>query len=810
MIKRIAASLLLAGASLTYATTRVDLRVASLDDLTARLEQGHGGDSLAAVARERASRLEKLAQSDPAQALRLALPDSSRALLSPRVRDFVEENVELEGSLEVLVEDRNDGSRRVLFLETDGGERFELSFASQPAASLTTGTRVKVSGVRFESVIAVASGKQDLRKVSNGLSTQSVNALSQAFGAQKTVVLLVNFSDNAVQPYTVASAQSVMSTTSNFDLENSYGQTWLSADVFGWYTIAQSQSVCDYNTTSSLARSAATAAGVNMANYNRYVIAFPSNACGWWGLGTVGGWPSTAWINGSFQLMVVGHEMGHNLGLDHSHSLDCGSTVLTAPCTTNEYGDNLDIMGSSSPYHFNSFQKERLGWLGYGTSPAITTVTANGSYTINAMETNSTASKALKIARGTTGNYFYVEARRGLGFDGALTSNANVSNGVVMHMAVPTDSNSSDLLDMTAGTSSWADPALVSGQSFYDSTSGVTISVSSASSSGAVVAVSFGGPQPTPTPSPTPTPTPAPSCTHVSPVVALSPGQSAAVKAGTQVSFTVSVTNKDVSPCTTSSFTVTGSVLPGWTGTLSAGSVSVAPGATGSVTLKVTSPTSAVNGTYSVSSTAKNSSATTMTNTGSASYLVSNPVSSTGGTITDTFDRPDSSSLGSAWTATSGNLVVASNMAKTATGYSGLSQSIVSALAGATQTVDIDFTSMDNNLGPQFAILLRYQDANNYYLIQRVTGGSSRLYISKVVNGVTTALANVGITNPQKAVSFHMTGRATGSTLSLDFNGVNKLNINDTTFANGHVGFQIYNKNSAVQQEADNFTATVQ
>ena len=133
----------------------------------------------------------------------------------------------------------------------------------------------------------------------------------------------------------------------------------------------------------------------------------------------------------------------------------------------------------------------------------------------------------------------------------------------------------------------------------------------------------------------------------------------------------------------------------------------------------------------------------------------------------------------------------------------------IAALAGATQTVDIDFTSMDSNLGPQFAILLRYQDANNYYLIQRVTGGSSRLYISKVVNGVTTALANVGITNPQKAVSFHMTGRVTGSTLSLDFNGINKLNINDTTFANGHVGFQIYNKNSAVQQEADNFTATV-
>src|SRR6202040_3472202 len=99
-----------------------------------------------------------------------------------------------------------------------------------------------------------------------------------------------------------------------FDLENSYGQTWLTGDVFGWYTIALSSTVCDYSTLATQAKSAAAAAGVNLSNYPRHVIAFPDNACGWWGLGTVGGNPSTAWINGSFELMVVGHEMGHNFG----------------------------------------------------------------------------------------------------------------------------------------------------------------------------------------------------------------------------------------------------------------------------------------------------------------------------------------------------------------------------------------------------------------------------------------------------------------------------------------------------------------
>jgi len=124
MIKRLVASFLLGGASFALASPRaVDLRTVSLDDLTARLEQGHGGDSLSAVARERAARMARLAEVDPGQALRAALPDAARALLAPRVRDFVEERVELEGSLEVLVEDRVDGSRRLSFLETDSGER---------------------------------------------------------------------------------------------------------------------------------------------------------------------------------------------------------------------------------------------------------------------------------------------------------------------------------------------------------------------------------------------------------------------------------------------------------------------------------------------------------------------------------------------------------------------------------------------------------------------------------------------------------------------------------------------------------------
>ena len=112
----------------------------------------------------------------------------------------------------------------------------------------------------------------------------------------------------------------------------------------------------------SYAKQAATAAGVNLSAYTRYVYAFPENACDWWGLGTVGGNPSQAWINGSLA-KGVGHEMGHNLGLYHSRGLECGTTTLGSNCTTIDYGDTLDKMGIR-PRRIST-PSRRIGWAGW-------------------------------------------------------------------------------------------------------------------------------------------------------------------------------------------------------------------------------------------------------------------------------------------------------------------------------------------------------------------------------------------------------------------------------------------------------------
>jgi hypothetical protein len=455
-------------------------------------EQGAILAELVDLAAARHDLFSSLVADDPATVLDAALPANIRSSLPPPVQARVEQEVDVDGELEVAIEDRAPASILHYTMKTDRGARLALHFATVPRG-LRTGSRVHVHGVQIDDALALGSGGTTL--------TAQPAVLPNTLGAQKTVVLLVNFQDEATQPYTPAAAQSVaFTTTSNFYLENSFQQTWLTGDVFGWFTLPMSSTVCDSGALATYANQAATAAGVNLSNYTHYVYAFPQNACGWWGLGTVGGNPSQAWINGSFELKVVSHELGHNLGLYHSHALDCGSLPIGASCTSIEYGDTIDTMGSPEPGHFNAFQKEQLGWLDADASPPITTVQMSGTYSIDAYESNSANPKALKMLQATdpiTGaaTWYYVELRQALGFDAFLGGNTNVLDGVLIHRGSPSDGNSCDLLDMTPATppsqDSWGggDAALGVGQTFTDGAAGVSITPLSLSGAGVIVSV---------------------------------------------------------------------------------------------------------------------------------------------------------------------------------------------------------------------------------------------------------------------------------------------------------------------------------
>jgi len=565
-------------------------------------EQGQLIAQLVSVAKQRHDELAALLEIDPAEVLRVAIPPQVLASLPPQAIPFVEQSADEDGTLEVYhVDHVNPADDYYLhFLTTKGNKRYALYFADA-APNLVTGASVHVHGKRIDSAIVLESG--------NDLTvTDKASALPNTLGVQKTLTILVNFTDEATQPYTLAQAQSVMfTTTSNYDYETSYQQTSLTGAVVGWFTIASSSTTCDYTTIASQAQSAATKAGVNLSSYNRYVYVFPANTCTWWGLGTIGGNPSQAWIHSKwgFSLPVVGHEMGHNFGLYHSHSLDCGSAAIASTgCTMSEYGDIFDMMGSSNNTpHYNAFQKERLGWLNAGVSPPLITVPATPgtvTYTIGAMEdARNTTPRALKIPRGTsctsTSEYFYVESRQAKGFDSFLSGNANVQGGVLIHDVNVNDANSSDLLDMTPATTSWSDPALVAGQSFTDPLSGLTITTLSAGTGGATVNVTF---QPS-------------SCTRAAPAVTIAPTGTVWTSAGSSTNYSVTVTNKDSCGCAATTYDVGAAVPSGWSAS-SARTASVVPGSSTSSSILVTNPASTPAAFYTVGLDASNSSASTL------------------------------------------------------------------------------------------------------------------------------------------------------------------------------------------------------
>ena len=399
--------------------------------------------------------------------------------------------VQIEGTLEILHEDSAAGSRYRYFLNSTSG-RYSLQFAGDEPTHLLTGARIRVHGIKRDTTLALAGGSKNVQTVSAAPALSTV-------GEQRTLVMLVNFADNTSQPWSRDEVnQAIFGTMSAFISENSYGATWVTGDVTDWFTISLSSSVCDVSTLASQAQQAAQAAGWTPGNYSRWIYAFPHNVCGFGGASYIGGSPSQSWLNGDVSLRFAGHEFGHGLGLWHSHSMDCGAIVIGPSCTTNEYGDVLDIMGTSSSGHYDAFQKERLGWLGSAASP-ITTVLTDSTYTLEAYEIAGSAPKALKILKSTdpsTGQrtWYYVESRQAIGFDAALAAQIpNVTAGVMIHTGSESSGDSSYLLDMTPESASWdwRDAALVVGQSFNDPEAGVTITTEWVTGTGAAVTVRF-------------------------------------------------------------------------------------------------------------------------------------------------------------------------------------------------------------------------------------------------------------------------------------------------------------------------------
>lgn len=326
----------------------------------------------------------------------------------------------------------------------------------------------------------------------------------------QVLVIPVKFPTNTTAPYTYGAdpwtiaqlTSTVFTGTTNvadFYREGSFNQQMLAGVVAhdganGFLQVPQPTPTpvsCNYLWIETQAKAAAQARGYNLGSYQNLVYVFQGTGfnCGWAGLAYIS--QGRAWVKAN-NLLVFGHELGHNFGLYHAGSVDCGAEVLGGTCTVSDYGDPFGIMGNSRAMHFSAMQKADLQWI--AASTVKTHTTGSATYTLTPLETAGGTSYAVKVPAAPARTY-WIEYRQPIGYDAALGSFPN--NGAQFRVAAPFEytcgscADDTEFLDMTPATSAFTDGTLVVGQSYTDALYGLRVDVVSATASALTVNVTM-------------------------------------------------------------------------------------------------------------------------------------------------------------------------------------------------------------------------------------------------------------------------------------------------------------------------------
>ncbi|MFA5878229.1 MAG: Ig-like domain-containing protein [Candidatus Staskawiczbacteria bacterium] len=516
------------------------------------------------------------------------------------------ENVSLTGELvQWHLDDIQGKKSKNLFSLKLAGQEYSLDFEQE------------VEEMFIEKTVATVTGKKTGNKIRvsrDGLqivSKPNPKIVPMDFGptTKKVAVILFNFQDNTAQPWTVDNIRAKTFTDPTsvkaYYNEASFEKLILSSairgdgDVFGWYTVPFPEGVnCLESTNRAWAQNAETQAAANgfiKSNYDAVIYAFPwVEACSGWSGWTFGIGSSQVWINGSYSLYTVGHELGHVFGVNHASTYNCtnsqGARVpISDTCTTNEYGDPFDIMGYPATKHFSGFHKAQLpgNWFG---SNNIQTVSADGTFTLRPLESGSEGLQSLRIpkdidSQGLATSYYYLEYRQPLGFDNFNITDP-VVNGVSVRLASDYSSSGfSRLIDNTSATASFSDSALAAGNTFTDSAKGISITTMSVSAPSdpdkkAVVSIDIN-----------------PGCARANPLATFTPSSQTGNR-GETLTYSVNITNNDTTSCSSSIFALALAIPSGWLYSASSEQVTLNPGESQTIDLDVTASQNATAGSF--------------------------------------------------------------------------------------------------------------------------------------------------------------------------------------------------------------------
>jgi hypothetical protein len=453
--------------------------------------------------------------------------------------------------------------------DVKSGRSFTLRLERAPARRLRSGAFVTVSGRAHGALLYVPATQTQLYAQTESTSAPSASPATAGTavvsGDQRTLVMLVNFSNANLACTPDAVSDLMFSTTSGISVDAIYrqsssGSVSLSGGVVGPFTIqASSTDPCDTGGWADAADAAATAAGADPASFPRRVYVLPSSSCPAAGIGDLGGASTRAWVFTCDLLDIYAHELGHNFGMNH------------ASTPTSEYGDSSDFMalGLGRPRQVNAVHKLQMGWV---EPSRVKTVPEDGSYDVMPLElapdgTTSTP-QLLSVTSPDGAGAFYLSYRRPIGVDSDLCC------GYVDRLNVHRWAG--------GGARSFLLATLSDGETFTDDATGFSVQQLGHDTLASTARVTMGT-----------------SCV-TAPTVSLSPRDQSGSAAETPI-YDVSVINNDGTGCNASAFAVAGNVPAGWGSVMSPANVQLAPGASAQLSWTVTPAASAAAGTYGVS-----------------------------------------------------------------------------------------------------------------------------------------------------------------------------------------------------------------